>query len=105
MKQEWVKSDEAARIVGCTVSNLYNIIHKDRHRKIVRRRKIKNDKSGGSPLLYNRADCEELAAIRAKQGLKRSGALVPMDTGNEPRMWHQAMIKPWNAEGLRGVFG
>ncbi len=101
---EWVKSDEAARIIGCSRSYLYIIISKNVHGKNIRRKRIKNTEMGTSGLWYNRFDCAEIAAIRESNADKNGEPSTAM-VHDEPRMWHPAMLKPWTRDGLRGVFG
>lgn len=97
---DWIDSNEAAKVIGCTKANLYNIVAKYRHSHIIRRKQSRNETTAF--LLYNRADCEAVAQKRAKLKTKADGTLQK-SPGVEVSMWHPAMNKPWTREGLRGI--
>lgn len=97
MKSEWINSKEASELIECSIKSLAGYLRKGKNKSSVRRKPSGNS---DNRVLYNRADIEALIEYkRVHAEAERQD--VPVIDGS---MWHPAMCKPWNYEGLRGIF-
>lgn len=98
MKDEWINSKEASALIGCSIKSLAGYLRKGKHKTSVRRKPSGNS---DNRVLYSRSDIEALIEYKQEYAEAERQDVPVIDNS----MWHPVMCKPWNAEGLRGVFG